>query len=833
MSFKLLAIRPLEGCNPKFLKNLEENRIYQFYNDYEFQDFDGKIITNFENYKEVVFVKNKKTISDNFYSQKRNNFGENLPISISAIVGKNGSGKSALVELIYLAMYNLAVTEKIISKVDKQIYFKNEIEKKYNVLLLDDNLDIIKFVRSCVDKIISLDLNNILIYDDKNMTRTYVSTKNKLLKYIEIINIVLKRFFLNKDKNNILLQDINDKKFDCENVDEFYKSKTYNLRNFINEDSPKSFKSKVIYLENLKKINNLIVVLEEFVDNMSFIENNIFLEIFYSVGDKVIRISKNVEDNDNKFSFKMIEGKDYNFDDLKLNVGKFKYSKLFYNLVVNYSLYGLNSNETGKWIENLFHKNDGYQTPIVINPFRNEGVIDVNSESELVTDRLMYNMIVNKSLRQIVPTNSVKFLNVTRRNKSGITVRVNSLIYSTNKYYRKFVEALIKLYNSNSKLKFQEVIISDIKFIEQECLDYILKKLQKITKNYKIYKDYSFEINSENIEITQQNIDNIVKLIGLLQNDKSHIVNKILQALNFIFINRLDSTKDEIYKFYINKELREEILLKKEGIDFNDFSEIISNRSAKFEIEITNLLPPSIFFNDYTFENGSKFSFLSSGEKQQIFSNNSILYHLINLNSTFGNNFSHKYPNVNLILDEIELYAHPEMQRRYVKELLDGISKLKVLNIKSINILFVTHSPFILSDIPKQNVLFLEVDNVTKKSKSQDFRRMNTFGANITDLLADSFFITDGLMGNFAKTKIEETIKWINMEKYRKDSRLQDPYDINLTEYNSHKKIIELIDEPILKMKLAEMLAELREDNGFQKELAIKEIEFLKRKYEL
>jgi hypothetical protein len=32
MSFKLLAIRPLDGCNPKFLKNLEENRIYQFYN---------------------------------------------------------------------------------------------------------------------------------------------------------------------------------------------------------------------------------------------------------------------------------------------------------------------------------------------------------------------------------------------------------------------------------------------------------------------------------------------------------------------------------------------------------------------------------------------------------------------------------------------------------------------------------------------------------------------------------------------------------------------------------------------------------------------------------
>ena len=58
----------------------------------------------------------------------------------------------------------------------------------------------------------------------------------------------------------------------------------------------------------------------------------------------------------------------------------------------------------------------------------------------------------------------------------------------------------------------------------------------------------------------------------------------------------------------------------------------------------------------------------------------------------------------------------------------------------NINILFITHSPFILSDIPKQNVLFLE------NGKPSEKKNMNTFGANITDLLADSFFIEDGLM---------------------------------------------------------------------------------------
>ena len=33
MSFKLLAIRPLNGCNKKFLKNLIPNQIYKFYNE--------------------------------------------------------------------------------------------------------------------------------------------------------------------------------------------------------------------------------------------------------------------------------------------------------------------------------------------------------------------------------------------------------------------------------------------------------------------------------------------------------------------------------------------------------------------------------------------------------------------------------------------------------------------------------------------------------------------------------------------------------------------------------------------------------------------------------
>lgn len=45
--------------------------------------------------------------------------------------------------------------------------------------------------------------------------------------------------------------------------------------------------------------------------------------------------------------------------------------------------------ESKSWIKGLFHKNDGYQTPIVITPMRNIGIIDTNTEIKLAEERLM------------------------------------------------------------------------------------------------------------------------------------------------------------------------------------------------------------------------------------------------------------------------------------------------------------------------------------------------------------------------------------------------------------------------------------------------------------
>ncbi|HAL82245.1 MAG TPA: hypothetical protein DCO83_08420 [Mucilaginibacter sp.] len=65
----------------------------------------------------------------------------------------------------------------------------------------------------------------------------------------------------------------------------------------------------------------------------------------------------------------------------------------FYTIAVNYSIYSLNSKYIGDWIEPLFHKNDAYQTPIVINPMRTEGNININTENILVKQRMLANIL--------------------------------------------------------------------------------------------------------------------------------------------------------------------------------------------------------------------------------------------------------------------------------------------------------------------------------------------------------------------------------------------------------------------------------------------------------
>lgn len=91
--FKILAVKILPWCNNHIRKVLYENRWYIFYKDFEVTQ-DGKWLQR----------KSVASVPDDFFR-----VAETSPsISISAIVGKNGDGKSSLIELIVRILNNVA-----------------------------------------------------------------------------------------------------------------------------------------------------------------------------------------------------------------------------------------------------------------------------------------------------------------------------------------------------------------------------------------------------------------------------------------------------------------------------------------------------------------------------------------------------------------------------------------------------------------------------------------------------------------------------------------------------------------------------------------------------
>ena len=152
---------------------------------------------------------------------------------------------------------------------------------------------------------------------------------------------------------------------------------------------------------------------------------------------------------------------------------------------------------------------------------------------------------------------------------------------------------------------------------------------------------------------------------------------------------------------------------------------------------------------------------LSSGE-QELLNFLSRLYDAIILRP---NKFSHIQRPYFLLLDEAEIGFHPAWQRRYLNLIIEFLNALRLINdnIPQFQIVISSHSPILLSDIPKccTNYIEREINCVSRNVKSEkDIKE--TFAANVFDLYRMSFFMNDGLIGEFAQEKIKKLFNRIN-----------------------------------------------------------------------
>jgi len=199
------------------------------------------------------------------------------------------------------------------------------------------------------------------------------------------------------------------------------------------------------------------------------------------------------------------------------------------------------------------------------------------------------------------------------------------------------------------------------------------------------------------------------------------VINKIFQQSETFYLFKLNLDEN------ISKEILDDILTELSSLDLLE----IFDSSKKY------------YYKEHNMELGFNFKHLSSGEKNTI-------KLLLDIYSFFQ---ADTYQNKIIILDEPINDSHPNWQKKFIKILTDFLNKYS--NGKNVFIYITTHSPFILSDIPKENVLFLE-----KGVQKYRFKNSQTFGANIHTLLSDGFFMSDGLMGEFAKGKIQSIIKY-------------------------------------------------------------------------
>lgn len=444
--------------------------------------------------------------------------------------------------------------------------------------------------------------------------------------------------------------------------------------------------------------------------------------------------------------------------------------------------------------------------------------------------------------------------------------------FHNSKYSEEYFELVNKIvfFKNDNKYDWNKEdlniseIMSDICFLTGICeFGFFLSYLAEILNNY--YADdfrNAYKDNLKLAEIEQKKIEVIDEILSYIINSTSEKMSKIefLDSLIEIFSNKslnynnfaisnknkflenINKTKnillditilENFFKTYFDKNklnfrLKENFRLSLDKFlknnEFNEYTTCFSAIYLYKYLGINNAIDKTCqifpedfiaqYFNINLYKNAGKdsitFKNLSTGEQRIL--------------KLFAD-FLYCNPRDIYLLDEIDMSWHPEWQREMISLLVE-VLKLDKYQGKTINLLITTHSPIVLSDIPKENVVLLykDIDNSSKIES----RKMPTFAANIHELFNDSFFLgCNGelcTIGEYAKTYIKDLqnkLK-VNTEKYyTKFGKLDEKKLLNQ---------INIIDEPIIRNAFLKEYYK-KYDNRTKEDLSLENYE-LKQKIE-
>ena len=255
--------------------------------------------------------------------------------------------------------------------------------------------------------------------------------------------------------------------------------------------------------------------------------------------------------------------------------------------------------------------------------------------------------------------------------------------------------------------------------------------------------------------------------------------------------------------------------------DFIENDSVITGSGTSFQLNISDKDKFNTFYKLYSnsyigkpFLN-FKWDNLSSGENAllNVFSR---FYSLSDKLKKDSNNYLKR--NLVILIDEGDIYLHPAWQKEFLYNLLKFIpiiySNQNNNQNRNIQIILTSNNPISISDLPNSNIIFLGKNKESSIIIDSLEDKKQTFAANIHTLYADSFFLKGGLVGEFAKHKINEVIEI-----------LQGSRDAIILKKDDLERIISMIGEPLIKTKLTQMLYERLQLNILDLEKRVKSVE--------
>ncbi len=355
-----------------------------------------------------------------------------------------------------------------------------------------------------------------------------------------------------------------------------------------------------------------------------------------------------------------------------------------------------------------------------------------------------------------------------------------------------------------------------------------------------LFKSVDLTIDTKGVDVALKTVlehfDRSLKSIDPVSANKSislikmeEIILTYLDSPESLFGRNLYDVAIKVYEYsYTTKSIGHRIPtngFKNDGI-------ILDLKDHKEEINTINRLNANLYlfkkfrtpFIQFSTKN------LSTGERHMLYLITRLSYSISYINPIADQPIK----KICLIMDEPNNSYHPNWQKQFFNTLYEYFKNINVSDKIQIQLIISTHSPFLLSDFSDAHVLRLGRDENTGKTIVVNGIK-ETFGANIHDLLADDFFMSDSFIGEFARQKVNNVLTWINAKleicKARSQEVPQDiQADLDLFESDDDVfSIISILGDDMIKNKLLSLFYEAVPNHESKNEI----IADLKRKIKL